>query len=415
MDLWILNNNLEQVGVIDDYKSLIWSKRYNLLGDCEVYIEASKKNVQLLDRGNYILRNDDDMICRIETIELDTSTEEGDYLIVTGADCRKILNQRIIWTQTNFNGTSEDFIRKIINDNIINPSNQKRKISNFKLTQRKGFTETIEIQSTYDNLFDKIQSISELNGYGSKVTFDGSDFYFDLYKGTDRSTEQDVNDVVIFSPDFENLISSKYRSDFSEVKTAALIAGDGEGTERITTIVDNEEGLDRYELYVDGNDVSSEISYNDLITKYPNGTIVVRNDIVYYVLHNVDIAILNHVDNPTSGTLLGDAYNVLLKQKGLEELAKAKTQIEFDGEVEPNYSYKFNQDYFLGDIVTVKNEYGVEANARVTEVIETDDDNGYSLIPTFEYLYAYENNQKTLLTENEKALLTESHESIYYI
>lgn len=39
----------------------------------------------------------------------------------------------------------------------------------------------------------------------------------------------------------------------------------------------------------------------------------------------------------------------------------------------------------LGDIVTVQNEYGITMNARITEVIETFDENGYSVSPKFEY------------------------------
>ena len=105
MDLWILNKNFEQIGVLDDYKSLIWAKRYNSLGDCEVYIGANDRTFELLQEGNYIIKaDDDDMVCRIETVELDTDTEQGDYLIVTGVDCRKILNQRVIWNQTNYKG-----------------------------------------------------------------------------------------------------------------------------------------------------------------------------------------------------------------------------------------------------------------------------------------------------------------------
>lgn len=408
MDLWILNHNLEQIGVLDDYKSLIWSKRYNKLGDCEIYIGANERTIELLQKGNFVVRADDeDMMCRIETVELDTNAEEGDYLIVSGYDCRKILNQRIIWSQTNYTGTAENFIRKIINENVISPSLSRRQISNFRLATARGFTEALEIQSTYDYLFDKIQTVSETYGYGSRVKFDGTNFIFDLYKGTDRSIDQTDNDVVIFSPDFENLISTKYKSDSSGVKTAALVAGTGEGIERVTKEITGGTGLDRYELFVDAKDVSPEIPYTDLIATYPNGTIVEENSIVYYVVGGVKIAILNHIDTPTTATLLGEPYQVLLNQKGLEQLAEKKTSVSFDGEVEPNYSYKFGEDYYLGDIVTIRNEYGIGTNARITEVIESDDDNGYSIIPTFEYMEVEEVPLAALLQETGDPILTE--------
>lgn len=386
MNLWILNDQFEQVGLIDDYTSLIWSKRYVEIGDCEVYIAANYRTFSLLRKGYYILRDDDDMICRIENIEIDTDAEQGDFLIVSGYDCRKILNQRLIWQQTVFKGTAENFCRKIITDNVINPTLARRKISRFQLGEPKNLPDTIEIQSTYDGVFDKIKELCITYGYGSKVSFDDEHFVFDLYKGVDRSVNQTENEVVMFSPEFENIVTTKYKEDATNFKNAALVAGQGEGSARVTTEIDVGTGLDRYELYVDARDLSSEIPYDELVTAYPNGSTVVEDDIVYYVVNNVKIAILDHVDNPSNGSLIGEAYETLLLQRGVEKLAEATDVISFEGEVEPNYSYVYGQDYFLGDIVTVENNYGIQANARIVEVIESDDENGYSIIPTFEYI-----------------------------
>ena len=43
-----------------------------------------------------------------------------------------------------------------------------------------------------------------------------------------------------------------------------------------------------------------------------------------------------------------------------------------------------DEDYTLGDIVTVENEYGIRKNARVAAIMETWDDEGYTAVPTFE-------------------------------
>ena len=55
-----------------------------------------------------------------------------------------------------------------------------------------------------------------------------------------------------------------------------------------------------------------------------------------------------------------------------------------EGEVEPNITYKYKVDYNLGDVVTVDNGYGVVARPRIIEIIESWDDTGYKVIPTFE-------------------------------
>ena len=347
MDLYILDKSFDQIGVVDYSKSVIWTKRYYELGDCQVYVSASVTTLELFQKGYYIMRHDDEMICRIESIEIDTDEENGDFLIVKGYDCKKFLNQRIIWNQTNFNGTVENFIRKLITDNIVNPAIAERKMSNFKLGVSNGFTETIDEQVTYDPLDEKVREICQAYGYGSKVTFDPDTktFVFNVYKGVDRSYGQTVNDYVVFSSEFDNIISSKYLSDSSNIRNVALIAGEGEGVDRKRYIYGTASGLDRHELFVDAKDVSSKTDEGVTIN-----------------------------------------YNEALKARGIEKLAEYGTVTAFEGEVEPNYSYKYQKDYDLGDIVQVKNDYGVEANARITEVIESYDDNGYSVIPTFEYM-----------------------------
>ena len=59
-------------------------------------------------------------------------------------------------------------------------------------------------------------------------------------------------------------------------------------------------------------------------------------------------------------------------------------QEKFAGTVEPDINYKYKKDYNLGDIVKIINEYGLSAKARITEVIESWDESGYTCIPTFD-------------------------------
>jgi hypothetical protein len=70
---------------------------------------------------------------------------------------------------------------------------------------------------------------------------------------------------------------------------------------------------------------------------------------------------------------------------GEEELAEAKTFSTFEGEVETQNTYVYKTDYYLGDIVQIKNEFDIERAARIVEVVESYNDEGYSFIPTFEY------------------------------
>ena len=47
-----------------------------------------------------------------------------------------------------------------------------------------------------------------------------------------------------------------------------------------------------------------------------------------------------------------------------------------------NYEYK--KDYFLGDITTIMNDrWNMSINTRIIEVMESEDENGYIVTPTF--------------------------------
>jgi len=129
----VLNQSLQRIAVVDDYTSLIWAKRYYEVGALDLQVEATEKNLEIFRKYNYITRDDDDAVYRIEALELDTSVDQTNYIIVGAFDCKKILNQRIVWRQLNFTGTVENFIRRIITDNIINPDISQRRINNFLL------------------------------------------------------------------------------------------------------------------------------------------------------------------------------------------------------------------------------------------------------------------------------------------
>jgi hypothetical protein len=93
-----------------------------------VYLPAKPELMQILVKGNYLVRTNDDMVCRIKKVELDTDAENGDYLIVTGKDTKDLCDQRIIWSTMTCDGNLETFIRKIVTTSLINPSMTARKV-----------------------------------------------------------------------------------------------------------------------------------------------------------------------------------------------------------------------------------------------------------------------------------------------
>ena len=78
-----------------------------------------------------------------------------------------------------------------------------------------------------------------------------------------------------------------------------------------------------------------------------------------------------------------DEYYSHLSETGRLAMAEHSVTTSFDGDVASNVQYLYGRDYFLGDLVQIRNEFGMEAVTRVTEVVRSRDESGDSIIPTF--------------------------------
>ncbi len=429
-DVYVLDKNLSLIYIIDTYKSCIWSNRYYAVGDCEVYLPATPELMGILVKGNYLIRQDDDMVCRIKRIELDTDAENGDYLIVTGKDIKDLCDQRIIWSTMTCNGNLETFIRTLVNTSLINPSMPARKVLKpdntplLSLGTAAGFTDVLSEQVSYKGLGEKIREYCQKYGWGYKMIMSGSALQWILYKGTDRT------DSVFFSDEYENLITTSYVDDDSNLGNVSLVGGEGEGSSRSMATSGYAESTERYEIFIDAKDITHTVTWADLtntyplesaggqgyivtsggkyyynlrsldiqivdadqLTKlqaqYPSGTVVTVDGVQYYRIQNVTVADLPSQSpaNADNVTLRDVIYSVYLLNRGYEKLAEYGEIITFAGTVEPDVTFEYKKDYFLGDIVTVQNSYGITVPVRIVEIIEVDDDNGYSLQPKFEYM-----------------------------
>ena len=376
MDINILNSSFEKIAIVDQYTSLMWCRRYAEIGALDIQVEVTPETLSVFRKGYYITRDDDWFedanenrylyIYRIEALEINT-TEEGDnYLVVGAYECKQILKQRIVWSVINFTGTAENYIRKIITDNVTNPSDTSRRIGNFHLMTARGFTERIDQQTTYDNVCDKVMEVCKSYNFGWRIGFRDGGLYLDLYKGADHSAG--TLNPVVFSPENENLISSKYSMDSSEFKNVALVGGEGEGDARFLATYGTATGLERFETFVDASSTSTD----------------------------TDPA-------PTTSE-----YRAILANLGKEALAENSVVESFEGEVDTENMYQYKVHYELGDIVTLRNEYGISADARITEIIETWDSEGYTFEPKFEYMEVQEELEDYLLTESSIPLSTEN-------
>lgn len=332
MDIMVFDTQFKASSIIESFESLIWTDRYSKYGDFELYFPANIDTLSRLQTGYYLQMPLSDRLMIIENAKLDTDVELGNHLTITGRSLDSILDRRIIWPQTTLNGYLDDQIKKLFNENIINPSNTKRKIQNFIYKETEDeYIQSIKIQTQFtgDTLYDAVKTLCDSFSIGFKLTLDSDyNFVFQLYNGTDRSYDQNVNPYVVFSPKFENLINSSYYKSTEQVKNITYVAGEGEGLDRKYIVYGDEElsGIDRRELYTDARDISSS-------------------------------------DN--NGTLTNSKYNELLSQRGKEKLNDCKKVETFDSQVDTTRLYKYNKDFFMGDITEFENEYGMTSKTRI--------------------------------------------------
>ena len=348
----ILDTNFNKLGVCDTYKSLIWADRFRESGDFEMTLHPTDPILKYLLPDNYLISDYSDHFMIIEGSELDTDAETGeDVIVVTGRSGESIPSRRIVWGQANYYETVPVIFQSMLNREIIEPSDPSRKIANFSFVNLlpKTYDNTkIEIQFTGDNLGEAFISIGETFDIGYRISLEDGKFIFYLYNGTDRSYNQTENPYIVFSPSYDNLKGSKYLQSNKTLKTTALVGGEGEGnTRRYTSIVNSKySGLYRSELFVDARDISSEVD---------------------------------------GGKLTDAQYIAQLQQRGNEKLSDKINKVTqtVSADIIANGNYQYGRDFFMGDIVQVANQYGIEVSARIVEMIHSEDDKGIVDTPSF--------------------------------
>lgn len=362
---YLLNNAYQAHDVVDNFKSFIWTDRYIGCGDFEIYVPASVDAASIFHLGDYVWINESERLMIIENIGLETDAEDGDFLIISGRSLESILERRIIWGMTVLTGNFQDGIKTLLERNVISPSNPARKIDKFRFipsTDERITSLTIEAQYFGENLYEEIVNLCTDKNIGFKILpADDGGFDFSLYCGEDRSYAQEKNPWVIFSAKYENLLASNYLKSEKGLKNATLVGGEGEGFDRETIEVTSDKsiGLDRREIFTDAAGVTKDttgIEYDDTLSEGEKLIII---------------------------EAMTQKYYEELEQKGAEALSAASITESFDGEIDSTIQFVYGRDFYLGDIVQIVNEYGMEASSRVSEVVISHDVDGKTIIPTF--------------------------------
>lgn len=368
----IRDANRVVIGIIDTANSIIWHQVYYGVGDFEIYAKATEKNVSLLKEGNYVTRYNNDEVGIIEQINFDFSAQDGYMITASGRFAKSILDRRIIYklsgtvnTPTILRGKVETAVRQTVLDNAINCTfDSRRNIPILGLAALKGYSQIIvddngnpaEKQVSYQNLMEYTDSVLKEYGMSARIIYNDSNkkLLYEVIKGVDRSTDNTAgNEPIVFSIEYDNLNSSSYSYDSKSLKNAALIGGEGQGLERFYTLLtESKTGLQLREMFVNASSINRTYKESEEAEEqqYTNAE-----------------------------------YRAMLNQEGQRKLKVQIVQETFNGDVNVTFGNKhYGDDYFLGDIVTVQDNYIQKyINTRITEVTEVQDENGYAVNVVF--------------------------------
>ena len=374
MEFMVLDKNYDGIAMIDTFTSAIWTVRYDEAGDFEIYTPVRLDYLQAMQIGNYLWNRDSDRLMIIETVEIETDAEQGPQLIVTGRSLESILDRRVATNAATMSGNIQNIIFAILRNEVIN-SGSIRAFPGFKLkastdSRITGITIS-ELNVRGENVYDIICRLCQTYKLGWRILPSGAGgFEFELYMGADRSYNQNKNPYVVFSPSFENLLNSNYIKSFKSYKNAIYAVG----TYQKEVIVKNKYKDDNGEWVVEEQTTYEEAEvttwgYSESNT--PSG--LTRREMF------VDNGGVN--DGEQGGS--ADTWNAINHQKAITELSEHQTTTAFEGELEATRQYVYGEDFTIGDIVQVENEFGITGTVYISEIVFSQDANGITITPTF--------------------------------
>lgn len=360
MELMTMDSNNQPAKLVENYDSLIWTERFNTVGDFQLKTGNIDRFMQILPEGTVLTLRDSNVPMIVETHDIGRKKNEPTILTITGRSFESILDRRISISAVQANlgdwnvvakipsDVAYYIIKKICVDGILSaadifPSSQVDFLVPADYLAGTGPNRSFSVPR--GNLLNAVLTFLQAEAKADATTTpatpevvqhgirairpntSGTAVGIEIYTGTDRSG------TVYFDGTRELLDDGRYL--FSKIgsATTAVVLGSSaavtleKGTSAPT-------GMDRRVILVDG-------------------------------------------------TASGVSDEATLVEHGKLSLAEAHETAIFDGSINQDLSpYVYGVDYGLGDIVRLVGDYGLDERARVTEYIRSEDNSGVKSYPT---------------------------------
>jgi hypothetical protein len=349
VEAYILDDQYRRVSVIDKFESFIWTERFSSYGDFELHLHSTRQNKNLLPIGTRLATTESYRVMTVETI-IDEIDDEGRALLtVKGRSLESVLLNRLArpelvdlttlpkWELTD---VPAELARTIyheicglgaLNDGDILPVTEA---SIFDPDTIPEPTDEITYEIDVISVYEAIKNLADAYSMGFRLVRHPSTgvLYFDVYMGSDRTTQQTTLPAVVFSPGLDNLKNiSELSTDVLYKNVAYVISPVGSEIVYALDVDPDISGFDRRILIVKADDLTDSDQIN---------------------------------------------------RRGTEELAKSRRLSAFDGELSQSSRYKYGTSYNLGDHVELQNGSGAVSTMQVTEQIFVSDKEGERSYPT---------------------------------
>lgn len=363
MDLMTMNANNQAEKLVQNYDSLIWTERFNTVGDFQLTAGDVSTFMALLPEGTRVCIRESNIAMVVETQKIVRKKNTAEQVIITGRSFESILDRRAVIPAVAANASDwlinakipSDVAWYIINQicvtpglldaNDVFPASMVVFPSPADYLTNSGPTKTFSVPkgNLLDKVLDLLQATAKADASTSPATpvlvqkgiravrpnSAGTAISVEMYVGTDHST------TVYFDATRDLLDDGNYL--FSKIgsATTAYILGPSNAA-KLNKTASAATGLARRVILVDG--VSS-----------------------------------------------GEPSAAVLQQQGEQSLAEAKETAIFDGSINSDLNvYQYGVHYLLGDTVKLVGDYGLTQTAIVTEYIRSEDNTGFKGYPTLQ-------------------------------
>lgn len=360
MELVTLDANRQPAKLVENYDSLIWTERFNTIGDFQIQTGDIDRFMTVLPEGTLVSLRESNVPMIVETHNIVRKKNKPTNLIIKGRSFESILDRRIAVSAVSAGLGDWNVVAKIPSD-----------VAYYIIEKI-----CVEGILSADDIFPG--SLVQFNVPADYLTSTGPNRSFSVPRGNL------LNAVITFlqaeakadattTPATPAVVQHGIRGVRPNAAGTAIAIQIYTGTDRSGTV------------YFDGTrDLLDDGSY--LFSKVGSATTAVVLGQSTALTLEAGASAPSGMDRRVilvDGTNSGVSDEETLAEHGKMSLAEAHETAIFDGSINQDLSpYVYGVDYNLGDIVRLVGDYGLDEKARVTEYIRAEDTKGVKSYPT---------------------------------